>query len=203
MTTSPANPLNVSFWEQRYQEDSTRWDLGAPAPPFVSWLHSATAPSPGKAIVLGCGRGHEALLFARHGFEVTAVDFAPSAIAEVTAQAKAANLAITPLQRNIFDLVPELAGKFDYVVEHTCFCALDPQQRPAYGRLVADLLRPQGELLGLFFTHSRPGGPPFGSTPDELAALFQPQFTLLALEPVANSVPARQGEEHRGHFRRK
>jgi thiopurine S-methyltransferase len=33
-------------------------------------------------------------------------------------------------------------------------------------------LRPGGWLLGLFWCHNRPAGPPYGSDPDQLAATF-------------------------------
>ncbi|MBD0269621.1 MAG: methyltransferase domain-containing protein [Cyanobacteria bacterium Co-bin8] len=201
--TGAQPPLNVNFWEQHYQEGRTRWDLGQPAPPFVSWFQSASAPPPGKAIVLGSGRGYEAMLFAEQGFEVTAVDFAPSAIAEASQAAAERDLVIQFLQRDIFDLVPEFAGQFDYVIEHTCFCAIDPSLRTAYIDLVTELLKPGGELLAIFFTHSRPGGPPFGSTPEQIRQLFEPRFTVMSLEPVTDSVESRRGEEHIGQLRLK
>jgi SAM-dependent methyltransferase len=203
MTAPAFSSLSPENWERRYQENTTRWDLGQPAPPLAYLLQADDAPQPGKAVVLGAGRGHDALLFAKHGFEVTAVDFAPSAIAATAAQAKAANVSVRLLQQDIFTLLPEHAGQFDYVVEHTCFCALDPGQRSAYVNLVADLLKPQGELLALFFTHSRPGGPPYGSHPDEIRNLFQSRFDLLSLQTAINSIPSRQGDEHLGRFRRR
>lgn len=203
MTAQSPSPLSPAAWEQRYQEGTPRWDLGQPAPAFSTLLEADLAPPPGPAIALGAGRGHDALLFARHGFAVTAVDFAPSAIQALEAQAQAQNLSLQLLERDIFDLVPEFTGQFAYVIEHTCFCAIDPALRPAYAALVADLLAPSGELLAVFFTHQRSGGPPFGTTPTEVRQLFEPHFDLLSLDPVANSVPSRQGEEHFGRLRKR
>lgn len=200
-TPTDSASLNADFWEEKYQGGRPRWDLGQPAPPFVRWLHSDAAPPPGKTLVLGSGPGYEAMLFAEQGFAVTAVDFAPSAIASAAQLASERGLSIEFLQRDIFDLLPEYAGQFDYIVEHTCFCAIDPSLRAAYVDLVARLLRPGGELLALFFTHSRPGGPPFGTTPEEIRQRFASPFTLLSLTPAANSVEPRRGEEHLGHFR--
>ncbi|MFH7244013.1 MAG: methyltransferase domain-containing protein [Spirulina sp.] len=194
--------LTAADWERRYQEGSTRWDLGQAAPGLQALLADDQTPAPGRAMVLGAGRGHDALLLASHGFAVTAVDFAPSAIRAMAEQAAAVNLSITLLEQNIFDLVPEWAGQFDYVVEHTCFCAIAPNLRPAYSKLAADLLVPGGELLAVFFTHSRGGGPPFGISLQELQEIFSPYFAVDSLHPVANSIPTRQGEEHLGRFRR-
>jgi SAM-dependent methyltransferase len=190
-----------SYWEQRYQEKTTRWDLGQAAPAFVSLLNSQETLTPGRTAVLGCGRGYDALLFAEHGFEVVGFDFAPSAIVEATSLAQAAGSTAKFLQRDIFDLATEFPQDFDYVVEHTCFCAIPLERRPEYVQLVRSLLRPKGELIALFFTHNRPGGPPFGSTPAEIVQYFEADFEILSLESVANSVPSRQGEEHIGYFR--
>ncbi|WOD40648.1 methyltransferase domain-containing protein [Nodosilinea sp. E11] len=193
--------LSAVAWEQRYQSGTPLWDLGQPAPAFASLLAAEPAPQAGSAIVLGAGRGHDALLFAQQGFAVTAVDFAPSAIQALEAQAQA--LPIQLLQRDIFELVPEFAGQFDYAIEHTCFCAIDPSLRPGYVALVAELLIPGGELLAVFFTHSRSGGPPFGTTPAEVRQRFEPHFEIVTLEPVANSVSSRRGEEHFGRLRKR
>ncbi|MBD2103256.1 methyltransferase domain-containing protein [Leptolyngbya sp. FACHB-261] len=192
----------ATFWEPYYQQGTLRWDLGQAAPPLVELLQAAK-PKPGRAAVLGCGRGYDALLFADQGFEVVGFDFAPSAIAAATALAQAAGSSAQFLQRDIFELIPEFENQFDYVVEHTCFCAIAPEKRPDYVRLVRTLLRPQGELLGLFFTHQRPGGPPFGVTSEEIQQYFRADFEILSLTPNLNSIPARQGEEHIGQFRLK
>ncbi|MGB7520463.1 MAG: methyltransferase domain-containing protein [Spirulinaceae cyanobacterium] len=191
------------FWESKYQSGNTRWDLGKAAPPLVSLLSSPDAPAPGKTVVLGCGRGYDALLFANHGFEVTGVDLAPSAITAAKSSAAKANLSVKFLLRNIFDLTAEFPNYFDYVVEHTCFCAIAPELRKKYLNLVTSLLKPQGKLIGVFFTHNRPSGPPFGSTPQEIRDLFSGELQIRRLDPVTNSVPSRQNEEHLGIFKKR
>ncbi|WP_008317749.1 methyltransferase domain-containing protein [Leptolyngbya sp. PCC 6406] len=191
--------LSSEFWESRYQEGATRWDLGQPSPAFVEWLDQQNHRM-GRVLVLGCGRGHDALLFAQAGFDVLGVDYAPSAIAAATAVAQARNLNAEFRQRDIFTLLPEYTAQFDYVVEHTCFCAIDPTLRDRYVTLVQGLLKPGGYLLGVFFTHDRPGGPPYGTTPVELRQRFTGPFAIVTLNPVTSSVPTRQGEEYLGLF---
>jgi methyl halide transferase len=190
---------NQEDWEQRYQKGNTPWDLGVAAPPFVSLLKSGSI-APGRVAVLGCGRGYDALLFAESGFEVVGFDFTVAAIADATALAKSAGINAEFLQRDIFDLPAEFANSFDYVIEHTCFCAIDQNHRPNYVQLVKSILKPQGQLIGLFFTHNRPDGPPFGTNPAEIREYFQTDFEILLLKPVLNSVPSRKGEEHLGRF---
>lgn len=198
-----AADLTADFWEERYQSGTARWDLGQPAPPFVSFMESDAAPAPGRMAVLGAGRGHDALWFAAQGFEVVGFDFAPSAIADSTAAAQRQNLKAEFLQRDIFGLPVEFANAFDYVLEHTCFCAIAPDQRPDYVRIVHQILRPQGELLALFWAHSRPGGPPYGTSLAELDQLFSTHFEILVLDPVSNSIDNRANEEYLGRLRAK
>src|SRR5262245_37991695 len=70
------------FWESRYEAKDTGWDLGAAAPPIAELFARAGAPKPpGRAIVVGCGKGHDALHLAKLGFDVLAVDFASHALA--------------------------------------------------------------------------------------------------------------------------
>lgn len=201
LSSEAADELNSGFWEEKYQAGTTRWDLGQPAPPFISLLDSPDAPLPGRIAVLGSGRGHDALYFAAHGFDVVGFDYAPSAIAAAMTLAKQQGLTAQFFQRDIFSLSTDFANSFDYVLEHTCFCAIALKHRPAYVQLVRSLLRPQGELVALFWTHARSGGPPFGTTLEEIRRLFAADFEISALEPVTNSVAARAGEEYLGRLR--
>jgi methyl halide transferase len=193
--------LSADFWEARYREGTDRWDLGQPAPPFVSLLASVNAPQPGRIAVLGAGRGHDALLFAAQGFDVVGFDFAPFAVEAATQAANVQHLSAQFLQRDIFALASEFADSFQYVLEHTCFCAISPQQRAEYVSVIQAILQPGGELIGLFWCHPRPGGPPYGVTVEALTQQFSTAFEILALEPVNNSVDSRQNEEYLARMR--
>ncbi len=195
--------LTAKAWEQKYQECRDRWNLGCPAPPFINLLASANAPQPGKIAVLGCGKGHDALLFAEVGFKVTGFDFAPSAIAEATATARAREIKAQFLQRDIFTLNVDFANCFDYVLEHTCFCAIAPVQRLQYVEVIKSILRLGGKIIGLFYTHNRPGGPPFGIKPQEVLDFFTPDFEPIVFQIAKDSIARRQRDEHLAIFQLK
>jgi methyl halide transferase len=192
--------LTSKAWEQKYQENQDRWDLGSPAPPLINLLDSAQAPRPGRIAVLGCGAGQDALLFANAGFDVVGFDFAPSAIERAITMAQARQLPAQFLQRDIFNLDAEFLDSFDYVLEHTCFCAINIELRPQYVQVVKSLLRPHGQLIALFYTHQKPDGPPFGVKPQAILADFAPHFNIVYFQPAKDSIARRQGEEHLGIF---
>ena len=75
MTDDPNTP---DFWESNYRAGPPRWELGGARPVFKRLAESGEF-APGRMIVPGAGLGDDARLFARHGFQVTAVDFAENA----------------------------------------------------------------------------------------------------------------------------
>ncbi len=183
------------FWRSIYQQGTTGWDLGGYTPVFCRLLDEGDL-HPGKMIVLGAGRGYDARLFARRGFTVTAVDFASEAVRDMHALAeKDAPLSI--VQADIFDLPPFFTASFDYVLEYTCFCAIDPGRRAEYAEVVAGLLKPGGQFVGLAFPIADyPGGPPFAVDPDQLVALLQDRgLELQRHEIPPDSVTPRAGRE--------
>jgi SAM-dependent methyltransferase len=183
------------YWEEIYRRGDVSWDLGRATPVFRRLLDEGRFP-PGRSIVLGAGSGHDAREFARRGFSVVAVDFAAEAGRAMEALADPA-APVEIVQSDIFLLPHAFDASFDYVLEYVCFCAIDPQRRPAYADLVARLLKPGGVFIDLAFPlGTRPGGPPYAVASDGIVYMFQRRgFTLLSREIPADSVPARCGIE--------
>jgi SAM-dependent methyltransferase len=186
---------NPEKWEKDYARGTDGWDLGGSTPVFRRLLDQATLV-PGQAIVLGAGRGHDAREFARRGFKVTAVDFSPTAAAEMRRLA-APDAPVAVHQADIFTLPLTFNHRFDYVVEYTCFCAIDPARRPEYAALVDRLLKPGGVFVALAFpVGGRPGGPPFAVDASEFPALFaEPDYALKYQETPSDSVAQRRDQE--------
>ncbi len=183
-------------WDENYQSGTDGWDLGGPTPVFKR-LASSNRFIPGRMIVLGAGRGHDAREFSRHKFEVTAVDFSPYVINEMRKRAEP-DAPLQILQHDIFTLPAELNHSFDYLLEYTCFCAIDPRRRAEYADLVTRLLKPDGIYIDLAFPlDDRKGGPPYAVKESEIFDLFESRsFNLILREKPADSVkPRRHAEE--------
>ncbi|MCA9690337.1 MAG: methyltransferase domain-containing protein, partial [Myxococcales bacterium] len=190
--TPPRRALDLAdnaAWGALYRLGGDGWELGRPAPPLVD--HFARNPPRGRALVVGCGRGHEARLLASHGVTVVAIDVASEAIAAARAIGEAG---VTFRQADLF-AVPDELGAFDLVVEHCCFCAIPPERRGDYVEAVANTLRRDGRYVGLFRDHGDPMGPPYAISPDEVASRFAPRFVLEAALPARGSVLTRAGHE--------
>ena len=189
------------FWQTAYQNGATAWDLGGPTPVFCrlaenGQITSEHALPPGKMIVPGAGRGYDARLFARHGFTVTAVDFASDAIREMHLLAEP-DAPVAIVKADWFDLPPFFEGNFDYVLEYVAYCAINPARRTDYAEVVNWLLKPGGLFIGLMFPISNHrGGPPFGVSPKEIIQSLTIQgFTLMHREYPVDSIKPRAKRE--------
>ncbi|MFQ6677660.1 MAG: methyltransferase domain-containing protein [Fidelibacterota bacterium] len=200
----PENNTNsFQFWEDIYLADDTGWDLGGVTPAIES---IAKALTPGKVCILGCGRGYDAVMFAKKGFEVTAVDFAPSAIKSVKSLAKKADVTIQAIQDDIFSLIPKYENMFDYIIEQTCFCAINPDQRYEYEHLVKKLLKSGGKLIGLWFPLDKTieeGGPPWAVKIKEVKSIFKNGWTIEKEGFLDLSISSRKGREKLIIFKKK
>ena len=97
---------------------------------------------------------------------------------------------------DILDPSPELLGQFDWVVEHTCLCALPPDFWPAYARSIPSLLRPGGHFLALFYRNPHDDeGPPFGIDAETIDSLFGSAFELIKAGVPKLAYESREGRE--------
>ena len=190
------DPVNTAeFWEACYESEMDGWDIGGPTPVFE---RLATKIPKGRICVIGCGRGYDAVTFAKAGFEVTAIDFAKTAVLASRENARKEEVEMTVLREDFFDLPDELHDQFDYVLEYTCFCAISPERRFEYDRVIWQLLKPEGKLLGLFFPLDKnvdEGGPPWGVNISELHALFGLHWNLESEEMPKESIEPRADRE--------
>ncbi len=195
MTLSPSNVNSSSFWDNLYTSDQFHWDLAGPTAVFQRLAESQLL-KPGRMLVLGAGRGHDARLFAKHGFEVTAVDFSAEAVEAMNRLADP-QYPIQIVQADFFSLPATWSGRFDFVLDYTSFCAVLPQRRPEYADLVGRLLKRGGRYIALAFPiGKRPGGPPYVVQPEAIIALYAERgFTLQHREIPADSAPGRKGHE--------
>jgi len=182
-------------WQRRYEANDTPWDKGVPCPALADFLREQSMT--GRVLVVGCGRGHDArAIAAQANTSVVGLDLSPTAVAQAQARTPPEMANLTFIAGNFFELPADLLGAFDWVVEHTCFCAIDPRHRPDYAAGAASALRTGGKFFAIFYLDPERGcPPPFPVSREELAALFDPHFTLLHEWVPKNSFPGREQRE--------
>jgi SAM-dependent methyltransferase len=188
-------------WDERYQSGQVAWDRGGPSPPMRQYLQRHAVR--GRALIPGCGRGHEVALAVELGLDATGLDIAPTAVAE--ARVRYPHLAERFVTGNLFDPPLELRHAYDVVLEHTCLCALPPALRADYRRGIDLILRPGGLLIGVWFINPDldPGqeGPPYPISVPELTALFAHGYEVVDDYVPDVAFPGREGRERVRVFR--
>jgi len=183
----------MTDWEARYQTDDTPWEKGAPAPPLLEWL--ARHELRGRVLVPGCGSGHDVRELARAGADPVGIDIAPSAIQRADTHPRVGEERYEVA--DLFALPGHLIGAFDWVFEHTCFCAIDPVRRSDYVAGVVAALKSHGRLLAVFYID--PGhdedGPPFRVTREEIERHFDGHFEMITAYVPGIAYPGREGRE--------
>ncbi|WP_181305403.1 methyltransferase domain-containing protein [Rufibacter sp. XAAS-G3-1] len=184
--------LDQEYWEQRYSQNRTQWDVGQITPPLKSYIDQLEDTSL-QVLVPGGGNGHEAEYLHQRGFpNVYLLDIAAAPLRNF--QERVPSFPMDHLlHQDFFHLTP---NQYDLVLEQTFFCALPRNLRPTYARQMFHILKPQGKLAGVLFTGEfEAEEPPFGGSVLEYQAYFEPYFQFRHFAPCYNSVKPRLGRE--------
>jgi len=191
------DPLSPGFWDERFEQDFTPWDLGGVPQALRAFV--ARNPAPRTALIPGCGNGYELAYLADAGWDATAIDFSPAAVQG--ARRLVGQWAARVVEADFFAWQPQ--QPLELIYERAFLCALPPAMRPQVTARYAELLPPGGLLAGFFFFGSAPKGPPFGIAREELESLLTPHFELIEEGEVVDSLPVFAGQERWMVWRRK
>ena len=156
-------------WEKRYLEGRTAWDRGEPSPALALGLAEMPAP-PARVLIPACGRGYEIAELARRGYDVTGVDFSPSAVADLRRLLDTRQIEACVVAHDLFDW--EADEPFDVIYEQTALCALEPAKWSDYAERLYRWIQPGGILIGAFMQTHREGGPPWHCSLATVESLF-------------------------------
>jgi SAM-dependent methyltransferase len=184
--------VSETDWETRYQTGDMPWEKGEPSPGLVDFLGAHPDLPRGSVLVPGCGTGHDARQWAKAGFEVTGLDLAPSAIRLAKERTATVGLKAEFHPGNFLEDEP--FAQFDWIFEHTLFCAIDLARRDEYVPAVLRWLKPNGQFLAVHYMIRDTEGPPFGVVQQELMERFSLHFELRQ-GWVPRSYPNRTGLE--------
>ncbi|WP_164112508.1 MULTISPECIES: methyltransferase domain-containing protein [Sphingobacterium] len=183
--------LDAFYWERRWKDKQTRWDIGYASPAIVRYAENYSNKD-AAILIPGCGNAYEAAWLMDHGFNnVTVLDISPTAIANAQQVIKS-DVRLQFVCADFFTY----QGQFDLILEQTFFCAIPVSRRQEYTAKMTSLLHEKGRLVGVLFDREfEDQGPPFGGSLLEYQSLFADNFDFDRFECCYNSIPARAGTE--------
>ncbi len=126
------------------------WDGHPLAKSLRDLVEGDGAMAPGTALDLGCGTGDSSIYLAKHGWQVTGVDFVAKAVSD-----------------------------FGLIVDSGCLHGMSDEDRDAYVREVTAVAAPGARLLLCEFIQGGSFGVP-GIDPAEVERRFATDWTLLS-----------------------
>ncbi|WP_372473665.1 methyltransferase domain-containing protein [Capnocytophaga sp. ARDL2] len=183
--------LNKEYWNLRWQNQETGWDIGYESPAICQYI-SQNVPKHSKLLIPGCGNAYEAEYLVAQGYEnITILDISPVLVEKIKQKFKQ----YPQVKVHCQDFF-EHKGSYDYIVEQTFFCAIPQEWRPKYAEKTAELLAHQGKIIGLLFAKEFYNQtPPYGGTKAEYEQLFSKHFHLQTIQLCENSIKPRKGAE--------
>ncbi|MYM21205.1 methyltransferase domain-containing protein [Duganella sp. FT135W] len=182
------DPSSPAFWDERFERNFTPWDKGGVPQALRDF---AAANGPLVTLIPGCGSAYELALLAELGWNATAIDFSPAAVAQ--GKAAAGPHAARVVEADFFHWQP--AAPLQLIYERAFLCAMPRAMWPQVAARWAQLLAPGALLAGFFFFDDAPKGPPFGISRAQLDSLLQADFACIVDDAVGDSIPVFAGKE--------
>ncbi|ACQ80340.1 Methyltransferase type 11 [Beutenbergia cavernae DSM 12333] len=187
-----ADPSDPTGWFEELWSSATAgdvtmpWDRGDPHPALASWTNDRDpGTASGTAVVVGCGLGADAEYLARLGYETTAFDISPTAVA--AARERHPGSPVTYAVGDLLELPRAWLHAFDLVVEIYTVQAVNRSVRSELTAGVRSLVASSGTLLAIqaIAVEGDDDGPPWPLTRAEIEAFGQDGLTPVSTEELA------------------
>lgn len=192
------------YWTKRYREQNTGWDIGYVSPPLKAYIDQIENKKI-NILIPGAGNAYEAQYLYEQGFKNTYVlDISLHPLENFAER----NPDFPKSQLIAADFFEYSDTQFDLILEQTFFCSFSPtpENRKKYAERMAQLLRPGGKLVGVWFDFPltrQAENRPFGGSQEEYLSYLTPHFEVITMERCYNSIPPRQERELFGIFMKK
>ena len=184
------DPADPGFWDLRYDACFAPWDAGRVPAQLAAFV--ACASRPRTVLVPGCGHARDVRFLAESGWDVVGIDFSHEALA---AARRELGPHVNRVRYGDF-FAPIAEAPFEVVYERAFLCALPRRLWQGWGKRVAELVEPGGQLAGYFYFDTTERGPPFALEDHaQLDELLTPAFERIEDAQVADSVDVFRGKE--------
>lgn len=197
-SNEPSAWFEILYQEAKGDEKQVPWAKLTPHPYLQDWLERHPPQVEGRsAAAVGCGLGDDAEALAALGFQVTAFDISPSAIA--WCQQRFPDSTVNYVVADLFHLPAEWNQAFNFVLESRNIQALPLNVRSQAISAIGQLVALGGTLLlmtRLRDTDAEPDGPPWPLSDSELA-----QFQHLGCQEIRRDLFANIDSDAVKHVR--
>ena len=143
-----------------YRIGFTPWEGHALPAKLTELVEGRGALPAGRALDIGCGTGDTAIYLARHGWDVSAIDFVKRALDRARAKTEAAGVSVRYVHGDATQLGSYgLGPEFGLVTDNGCLHGLSNEGRDAYVRGLTPLVPPGGRLILAGFKEGKRRGP--------------------------------------------
>lgn len=118
------------------------WNMETPPEPLVELIDSGKV-QPCRVIDMGCGAGNYAIYLAESGFEVTGVDFSPTAIRIARENAAKKGVKCNFFVADVVEELDRVNQTWDFVYGWGLLHHILPEQRQKYVENVCRILNPK------------------------------------------------------------
>jgi SAM-dependent methyltransferase len=183
--------LDKEYWNQKYKDEEHGWDIGYISTPIKEYIDQLKDKEL-KILIPGCGNAYEAEYLIDKGFKnVYLIDWSETALNNFKKR-----IHHIPDENLFCEDFFSHKIQYDIIIEQTFFCSLHPSQRAEYAKIMHELLKPNGKLVGLLFDDKlNDDHPPFGGNKEEYVKYFQPYYFFKTCETSYNSIKTRAGRE--------
>ena len=191
-----SNENNPEYWDDIYIEKTDRWNLNSPNPVFVQLLGGYKFLPDSSMLIIGSGKGFDAVYAAGKGFKVSSIDFSDFAVKYSKKLAGKNNVDIEHITEDLFNLKNNCNKKYDIIYEYVTICSLKPNRRKELLENLDHVLNNRGIFVTVLFPmDGRKGGPPYNVDLIEFYNMAREYWNLEYFTKDINSVKPRKWKE--------
>lgn len=172
----PKGMKMLDSWDAAYRGGNRpNWDAGRPSGELQRIVEKGIVRA-GRAVDLGCGSGTDAIYLASKGFEVTAIDIAPTALNQGKLKAEKAGVKVRWLLADVL-AIPNLQP-YNFIFDRGCYHEVRSEGAKAYVDTIRKLSKTGTQFLLLAGNPNelmQKYSPP-QVTEEEIRADFSPLF---------------------------
>lgn len=176
--------FDTLYKEHYHKKENIPWAKMEPNPFLQEYLQNHLPHGKGRAIVIGCGLGDDAVALSNAGFDVTAIDVSEHAIA--LCEERFDGFGINFLVQDIFELPQSMLASYDFVFEAYTIQSMPLRYRDKMITAISSLVAANG--LAFTVAHGKNEGELFKGPPWPLERNELRLFTMKNMEELEFSI---------------